>query len=336
MKPLAVCLLALMPVSTTIAQVASHAMRQTTNTVSVTKPVGKPIARVNGAVLTDRDLLNEMFQMFPYARQHNGGFPKAMEADIRKGALQMIEFEELVYQEAQRRKMSIPATKLNKALADFRKQFPSDEEFQDFLKTEVNGSQEQLRAKIERSLLIDQLLKAEVADKSVVSPTGVKAYYDKNPDHFTTPESLAFQSITILAPDKATPTQLKEVRKQADEALRQAKGTKTYDEFWLLAEKISQDDFRVMMGDHKSVDRSKLPPEVVAATSRMQIGQVSDVIQFGQAYAILRLNGHTPAGKQSFEAVKKSLLEQLEKNKTQQLRSDLGKKLRATAKVEEL
>jgi hypothetical protein len=48
------------------------------------------------------------------------------------------------------------------------------------------------------------------------------------------------------------------------------------------------------------------------------------------------LNGHTPAGKQSFEAVKKSLLEQLEKNKTQQLRSDLGKKLRATAKVEEL
>jgi parvulin-like peptidyl-prolyl isomerase len=60
------------------------------------------------------------------------------------------------------------------------------------------------------------------------------------------------------------------------------------------------------------------------------------VIQFGQAYAILRLNGHTPAGKQSFEAVKKSLLEQLEKNKTQQLRSDLGKKLRATAKVEEL
>jgi hypothetical protein len=39
----------------------------------------KPVARVNGAVLTDRDLLREMYAIFPYARQHNG-FPKAQEA----------------------------------------------------------------------------------------------------------------------------------------------------------------------------------------------------------------------------------------------------------------
>src|ERR1700740_1060310 len=70
-------------------------------------PAEKPVARVNGTVLTDRDLLCEMYAIFPYARQHNGGFPKAMEADIRKGALQMIVFEELVYQETQRRGMGV-------------------------------------------------------------------------------------------------------------------------------------------------------------------------------------------------------------------------------------
>ena len=75
----------------------------------VSSPVagGKPVARINGAVLTDRDLLREMYTIFPYARQHNGGFPKAMEADIRAGALKMIVFEELVYQEALRRKLSV-------------------------------------------------------------------------------------------------------------------------------------------------------------------------------------------------------------------------------------
>jgi hypothetical protein len=67
----------------------------------------KPVARVNGAVLTDRDLLREMFAIFPYARQHNG-FPKAQEASIRQGALEMIIFEELVYQEAMRRKLTVP------------------------------------------------------------------------------------------------------------------------------------------------------------------------------------------------------------------------------------
>ena len=82
------------------------------------------MARVNGAVLTDRDLLREMYAIFPYAQQHNG-FPKAQEAAIRQGALEMIIFEELVYQEAVRRKLTVPAEKLNRAEAEFRKQFSS-------------------------------------------------------------------------------------------------------------------------------------------------------------------------------------------------------------------
>src|SRR5579871_6196858 len=61
----------------------------------------KPVARVNGTVLVERDLEREMFAIFPYARQHSG-FPKQLEPEIRRGALQMIIFEELVYQEAKR------------------------------------------------------------------------------------------------------------------------------------------------------------------------------------------------------------------------------------------
>src|SRR5690349_20094046 len=89
-----------------------------TPTMQVT---GKAVARVNGAVLTDRDLLRQMFAIFPYAQQHNG-FPRGMEAEIRQGALQMIIFEELVYQEARRQKLSIPASQLDRAEAGFRKQ----------------------------------------------------------------------------------------------------------------------------------------------------------------------------------------------------------------------
>ena len=85
------------------AQVASHAPTAIANTASAQTSAlqvsDRPVARVNGAVLTDRDLLREMYAIFPYAQQHNG-FPKAQEAEIRQGALEMIIFEELVYQEA--------------------------------------------------------------------------------------------------------------------------------------------------------------------------------------------------------------------------------------------
>src|SRR5215472_2659328 len=86
-------------------------------------PTGKPVVRVNGSVLTDRDLLREMYSIFPYARQHNGTFPQAMEADIRRGALKMIEFEELVYQEALRRKMTVAPARLSQAEKSFIHQF---------------------------------------------------------------------------------------------------------------------------------------------------------------------------------------------------------------------
>jgi peptidyl-prolyl cis-trans isomerase C len=328
-------LCALMQLSEISAQPTSHAMRPT-STSTTARPTGKPVARVNGTVLTDRDLLREMFAIFPYAKQHNGGFPKAMEANIRSGAMKMMEFEELVYQEAQRRKMTVPSAKMGRALADFRKQFPTDQAFQEFLKTDLNGSLDVLRTKVERSLLIDQVLKTEVNDKADISAVQLKQYYDKNPDRFKTPESLTFQTISILAPDKATPAQLKDVRKRAEDALRKAKATKNYEEFGLLAEKISEDDYRVVMGDHKAVERAKLPPEVLAATGAMKEGQTSELIQIGQSLCVLRLNAHTAAGKQSFETVKKSLREELERSKTESLRSGLDKKLRVGAKIEEL
>ena len=97
---------------------------------------GKPVAKVNGAVLTDRDLVREMYAIFPYAQQHNG-FPKELEPQIRSGALQMIIFEELVYQDAKRRNMTVPPAKLTAAEGELRKQFPSQAAYQEFLKEEA-------------------------------------------------------------------------------------------------------------------------------------------------------------------------------------------------------
>ena len=118
------------------------------------------------------------------------------------------------------------------------------------------------------------------------------------------PESFAFQTISVIPPDKATPAQLKEARKRAEDAAKQAKATKDYETFGVLAEKISEDDYRVVMGDHRAVERAKLPPEVVKILLAMQPGQVSDLLEYGGAYQIIRLNAHIPAGMKSFDEVK--------------------------------
>lgn len=323
------------------AQVASHAPTKlaSTNAPSpmqvqpITQPTGKAVAKVNGVVLTDKDLLREMYAIFPYAKQHNG-FPKAQEAGIRQGALEMIIFEEMVYQEAQRRHMTIPAAKIDKAEAAFKQQFDSPDQFQQYMQQEMNGSRQQLRKSIERSLLIDQLLKQEVDNRSAVTPAELKAYYDKNSARFQVPESYTFQSISIIPPLKDTPDQAKEARKKADDAVKQAKATKGYEQFGLLAEKVSEDDYRVNMGDHKVTPAAKLPPQIIKAFQAMKAGDVSGLIQIESAYTIVRLNAHTPAHKQSFEQVKGQLREELQKQKYEQLRVNLAKQLRSKSKIE--
>jgi peptidyl-prolyl cis-trans isomerase SurA len=308
-------------------------------------PAPRPVARVNGAVLTDRDLLREMYTIFPYARQHNGGFPQAMESGIRQGALKMIEFEELAYQEAKRRRMTITPQRIAASAKQFRQRFESQQQYELFLQSEAGGSEQVLRAKISRSLLIEDFMKEEVNGKSAVSAAEAKAFYAKHPESFRLPESYSLQSISILPPGAArakqptagaTPEQLNQMRARAQAALKQAKATRSYEEFGLLAEKISEDDYRVMMGDHRTVKTAEMPPAVLSAVSKMLPGQVSDLIETDGVLTIVRLNAHNPSQVQNFREVQEALRARMQSNKTEQLRRELDARLRKNAKIEEL
>src|SRR5271165_1883037 len=285
--------LALAPMTITAAaqqMAVSHtptaAVKQQASNAAV-RITDRPVARVNGTVLTDRDLTREMYTLFPYAAQHSGQVPPELEPQIRKGALQMIVFEELLYQEALRRQVSIPPAKLQKAEAEFHGQFQTAAEYKQFLNAEFKGSEKALNEKIRRSLLIEAMLQSEVQDKSTVSLAEAKAYYDKNPARFEYPESFAFQTISFLPPEKPTPGNLKELHQRAEDGLKQARGTNGYEQFGMLAEKISEDDYRVVMGDHKVVERSKLAPQVVDALLAIKPGEITGLIQIEQAYTIV-------------------------------------------------
>ena len=329
--------------SISFAQVASHkptAVKQPPTQKSPATEMrtapDKPVARVNGAVLTDADLVREEYTIFPYAKQHGGGLPKDLAPQIRDGAMKMIIFEELVYQEALRQKMTVPAAKIQRAEAEFRMQFATPGEFNALFQSEFHGSEDLLKQKIRRSLLIEGVLKSEIESKSAVSLADAKAFYDKNSARFEHPETLAFQTISVLPPPNATADQLKEGRARAEKALHEAKTAKTSEQFGLLAEKMSDDDYRVMMGQHKPVPAKELAPQVLKVLAAMKPGDVSDLIQLEQAYTIVRLQQHNPSGKTKFEQVKAQLLKELRQTKTEQLRTALDKKLRQNAKIDEL
>jgi parvulin-like peptidyl-prolyl isomerase len=295
----------------------------------------KPVVRVNGAVITENDITRMMYTIFPYARQH-GGVPKPMESEFRKGALEMVIFEELLYQEAQRRNLQVPPEKLARAEAAFRKQFHSPAIYQQYLALEANGSKAVMREKIRRSLLIDQMLKIEVEQKSAVSLAETLAFYNKNPKLFEHGETVSIQTISLIPPGDATPAMKKEATAKIKDIVRLGRAAKTKKDFGLLAEQLSEDDWRTQFGDRGTMDVKGLPPEVAKAAAAMKPGQVSDAIQVGSAWTVIRLNAHTPAGRTPFTQAKTRLQSDLHKQKREQVRSALNRNLRKTAKIENM
>lgn len=330
-------ILSLMLTATLAAQVASHAP-----TVKVPAPrtpataPARPVVRVNGAVLNDRDLAREMMNVFPYARQHGGKIPAEFESDIRKAAIHNLEFEELAYQEAQRRGMTVSPSRIERGIKDFRTQYDSEAQFKQYLKSEQKGSVEELKNKIRRAMLVDEILKLEVDNRSVYSEAQLKQFYEKNPDRFRKPESVSIQTITIAYGDKPSPADKQAARKRAEDALIEARKTKDYNGFGELAEKVSMDDWHVMMGDHKWLHRGRMPVSVEKIVFGMKVDEVSGVIDTGDSFCIVRLNGREDSHLVAFAEVKPQLKQDLEKQKRDELRAAFDKRLRAGARIEEL
>jgi parvulin-like peptidyl-prolyl isomerase len=287
-------------------------------------------------VLIDRDLVREMMNVFPYARQHGGKFPKDSEPEIRRAAMRNLEFEELAYQEGKRRGLTVAPAKLGQAMKDFRAQFETEPQFQQYLKAEQKGSREELRNKIRRAILIDMVLLAEVESRAKFREAQLRAFYDKNPDRFRMPESVSIQTITIAYGDRAAVSDKQKARKQADEVLQQAKASKGYEDFGQLAQKFSMDDWRVMMGDHKWLHRGRMPEAVEKVVFTMKPGAVSEIIDAGDSFCIVRVNGREDSRLVTFKEVMPRLKADLEKEKKDELRAAFDKRLRAHAKIEEL
>ncbi len=299
-------------------------------------PAGVPVvARVNGAMLTQRDLRREMQKQFPYASVHGNRVPPAYEAELSRKALAQIVFEELVHQEALRRKMVVPAETLRDVLQQARGRFPTLQEYQSYAVQEygsVKGFEEQIR----RALLIALLLDKEITRKARVTAAELRQFYNDNLARFRKPESVWIQSISLNVPAEATPAQRAHVRNRAVELLPMARAAGSFEEFGRLAERFSEDDWRIMLGDHKWIHRGRLPSAVEAVAFRLKAGQVSDIIVTSEAFVIVRINGVQPQRQITFGEVSAALREDLEKAKLADVRRQFEKHLRKTFVVEEL
>jgi parvulin-like peptidyl-prolyl isomerase len=292
-----------------------------------------PVARVNDVVLTEAQLDREIQRLFPYFTIHGGHLPTGTEAELRKKAEHDLVLHELVYQEARRRGLQVPPATWQKRLSAVRQQVPSRSAFQAAAKREY-GSVPEFEHQLRRVILIEQLLDAEVNRKSLVTPEMVRAYYVSRKAQFVRPEAVQLQTITIKIPPNATAEQKQQARKIAEQILVKAKAAKTYEEFGMLAQELSEDNWRVMMGDHRWVHRGAVTPDLEETLFKMRAGETSEVLSTATGYLILRANGYQTKQQMPLAKVSSSIRQHLQQEKREKRAEEFEQLLRSKAKIQ--
>jgi peptidyl-prolyl cis-trans isomerase C len=263
---------------------------------------------------------------------HGSKVPEQYKAEIRQKAIDKLVREELAYQAATRRGLQVPPAKWEKRMAEIRGDFSSPQEFRTVITREF-GSTANFDKFVRRSMLIEQIWDTEVKQKSVVSDATVANYYAGNKAKFIRPEALSFQAISFLVKANGDAADRQQARKRAEEALPKAKAAKNYEEFGLLAEKVSEDDWRVMMGDHRMVHSIALPPEY-KATAGLKEGETSGIVESEKGFHIIRLNKRMPQKQMPLAEMRPNILQTLRTEMMQKRSEGFVAVLKKNAKVE--
>ncbi len=276
------------------------------------------VAKVNGAVLTTRDLDTELDRLVPRTTFH-GGLPKVKRDEYRDKALQNLIDHQLQYQDAVAKGMKPDKKQIKVRMEKIRDRFGSKKEFKKALE-QMGVTEDDLRAMVARDILIQAVTAKTVDEPAQANEAELRQYYDKNVAMFKQPEAVKLMLISMKA------------KKKARAALKKIKSG---EDFAAVAEAMSEDDYRVKGGDFGYIHRGRLKfPKIENEAFRLKAGETSGLLQADGTWFIIKAGERKPEEQLSFEQVKNKLKADLEAQRTAELTEKWMSDLRAKAKIE--
>ena len=180
-------------------------------------------------------------------------------------------------------------SKVRKNLVDdFRKQqnIASDDELEKMLKDQ-GMARKDLEEQLVRLAVPQEIINYEVRRKISVSEAEIKEYYEAHKKDWETLPTVSFNEIALFYEDANRP----EVLSRAQGIVREARGGGT--DFGELVQKHSEAPSKESGGFLGPLGAADLHPAIAEAAFKLQAGDVSDPIDTGRSYHIIRLVGKT-------------------------------------------
>jgi parvulin-like peptidyl-prolyl isomerase len=253
---------------------------------------------------------------------------------LRAQVLEDLIDEELMVQEARRRKLTVDASAVDEETAKIRERFADPKQYAGAL-ARAGLSETDVRTGVERYLLVKRVTEQAVTAKVTVTDASMRAYYDADPSRFVVPEQVHYRQIVVGVDPGGSPAEWDAARQRAASLAKQARGGASFAD---LAKTQSDDaTSRESGGDMGWVHRGRLEHDDDAAIFALPPGGVSEPVRTLYGYAVYRVEEKKKAKALGWDEVNKTrLADELRRAETDRVRAEWLAELRRRAKVDVL
>ena len=283
---------------------------------------------VNGEIITEFDIRREVANAFQIAREKYGeeGLQRKEREIISKGIDELIDRKILV-QEAKKVVLADPekAEAIEKNLDAFVKgaveEVGSVYKFYELAhKQGINPLKK--RAELKEDLLIEEIMRDNVYRKIVVTPKGIKRYYQEHTDEFTREGSLSFRHILLMFSRYET----KEDAKSAAEDILNR--LKSGEEFGDMAKEYSRGPHSDEGGLWETDEVKDFRKDLVAKISNLKEGEISPIIDSSFGHHIFKIEEIIPTQTLTFQQAQNEIRNMLFREEFVKKRKEYLRKLR--------
>jgi parvulin-like peptidyl-prolyl isomerase len=291
----------------------------------------RAVARVNGVAITLTQVDRGVDEKVPRITGH-GALSDSRRQVLRAEVLEELIQEELMVQEAKRQGLTVAKTAVDEETAKIKNRFADAAQYARAL-SRSGLSESEVRAGVERFLLVKHVTERAVSDKVVVTDATMKTYYDANPSRFVVPEQVRYRQLLIAVDPGGSPADWEAAKQRAAALAKQARAGKSFAD---LATAQSDDSAtRESGGDMGWAHRGQLDHDEDAVIFGLPVGGVSDPLRTLYGYAVYRVDDKRAAKALTWDEVNKPrLADELRRAETDRLRAAWLADLRRRAKVE--
>jgi parvulin-like peptidyl-prolyl isomerase len=263
----------------------------------------RPVAAVNGVPIPAQKLRQALEDRIPSTGHRNLSDERLVQ--IRFEVLDRLIVEEILYQEATRRKIKVGATERDKEIKAVKARFRSEQEYRDTLKAK-GMTDKDIRVGIERHLAIRKLTDLDIRSKIQITDDQMRQYYNEHPEQFRLPQQVRLRTLLVAVDPAGTREDWEQGRTKAQGlADRARKG----EDFTALIKQQSDDEFgRSTGGDTGTVHEGRLPyRELEAVVYDQPVGKISDPVRTLYGWVVYRVDEKQPPKQMRFEDLNKDL-----------------------------